>query len=241
MANAAHDIPLYIQIAKDIEHSIERGELGIGDKLMSELGMAQHYHVSRVTVRRALADLEQRGLVVSRQGMGTFVSAASIVSDFFSRRQSFLLNSLEQKKKPSTKILSKGVRTPDEILLRHTELSPGESMIRIERLRYSDDTPVTIEYDWFPQELAQMLGCDLQNKSLLRTLENDFGLFPANFTDFFRTESANAYCARRLCVPEGFPLLCVFEIVSDKDDRPIYYNDQIINPAEYAYTIKYHV
>lgn len=240
MVGSSSDLPLYLQISRDIEDSISRGELNAGDKLMTELQMAKHYSVSRVTVRRAIADLEQRGLVFSRQGMGSFVSIAYSVSDFFSRRQSFMLNSLEQKKRPSTKILSKGPRRPDSVLLKYTGLDADAGMIRIERLRFSDGSPVTIEYDWFPEKEARILSCDLENRSLLHTLESDFGLFPTCFTDYFRTEPADAYRAKLLGVAEGFPLLCVFEVVTDRDGKPIYYNDQIINHEKYSYTISYH-
>jgi DNA-binding FadR family transcriptional regulator len=67
--------PLYHQIQKDIEAQILDGRIKIGDKLMSEAEMLNHYKVGRVTIRNALSALVAAGCLRKEQGLGTFCVA----------------------------------------------------------------------------------------------------------------------------------------------------------------------
>lgn len=67
--------PMYQQIKRDIEQQILSGQIQIGDKLMSETQMLEHYHVARMTVRAALAELVSSGCLAKEQGRGTFCVA----------------------------------------------------------------------------------------------------------------------------------------------------------------------
>src|SRR3954464_6294906 len=62
----------YRQIAADLREAIRRGELAAGDKLPSETELIDHYHVARMTVRQAVAELRGEGLVVPEHGRGVF-------------------------------------------------------------------------------------------------------------------------------------------------------------------------
>ena len=66
--------PIYQVIVRDITDQIAQGGLKPGDRLESELSLAERYGVSRMTLRQALGELESSGLVVRRHGSGTFVS-----------------------------------------------------------------------------------------------------------------------------------------------------------------------
>jgi DNA-binding GntR family transcriptional regulator len=68
---------VWAQISGDIAGQVQRGELAAGDRLPSEAALAEHYGAARGTVRRALADLRDRGLIVTVFGKGTFVAGGS--------------------------------------------------------------------------------------------------------------------------------------------------------------------
>lgn len=70
---AADKEPLYVQVARSLRGRILRGELAVGQRLPTEGQMCEVYHVSRVTVRRALDELAREGLVERRRPLGTFV------------------------------------------------------------------------------------------------------------------------------------------------------------------------
>lgn len=67
-------LPIYHQIALSVQRRIASGEWGVGDRLPSEMGLAEVYGVSRVTVRQALSVLEKDGIVERKRPSGTFVT-----------------------------------------------------------------------------------------------------------------------------------------------------------------------
>ncbi|MEV0082303.1 GntR family transcriptional regulator [Saccharopolyspora sp. NPDC050642] len=66
---------MWQQVADDLVADIESGELAPGSKLPTELELAELYGVARVTVRRAVAELKERGVLAVVHGRGTFVAA----------------------------------------------------------------------------------------------------------------------------------------------------------------------
>lgn len=64
---------VYVLIADDIAGQIERGELSKGDRLPSEPDLAQHYGAAKMTVRRAMRELRERGLIRTVLGKGSYV------------------------------------------------------------------------------------------------------------------------------------------------------------------------
>lgn len=70
-------VTLWSQVAEDIEQQIDAGELEPGSKLPGEIELAGLYGVARLTVRRAVKDLAERGVLVVIHGRGTFVRSAS--------------------------------------------------------------------------------------------------------------------------------------------------------------------
>src|SRR4051794_4790346 len=70
--------PLYFQLAQAIEGAISGGSLPAGSKLENEILLAQHYGLSRPTVRRAVQELVDKGLLVRKRGVGTQVIAPQV-------------------------------------------------------------------------------------------------------------------------------------------------------------------
>lgn len=68
------EVPLYQNMIDDLIHQIEGGALPANTKLLSEAELGDAYNVSRITVRRALAELVNRGYIVKRHGIGSFVA-----------------------------------------------------------------------------------------------------------------------------------------------------------------------
>ena len=78
MVNHTSSVPLYIQLAAELEEAIYNKEYKDGEKLLSENQLCKQYSVSRITVRQALSKLEQKNLVYSVHGKGTFVRLADM-------------------------------------------------------------------------------------------------------------------------------------------------------------------
>ena len=82
------DIPLYSQLVSIIRRNIAAGTLAAGDVLPSESELCRTFDISRSTVRQAIGALETDGLVVRKQGRGTFVAEPKV------RRRAELMNAV---------------------------------------------------------------------------------------------------------------------------------------------------
>src|ERR1700712_5466490 len=66
-------VPLYYQVSQQIEHAISSGQLGPGARLDNEISLADQFGLSRPTMRRAIQELVDKGLLVRKRGVGTQV------------------------------------------------------------------------------------------------------------------------------------------------------------------------
>src|SRR5262244_1855882 len=123
---------------------MERRLLGPDDALPPERDLAEELAVSRITVRKAIDGLVEEGLLVRRQGSGTFVS--NRVEKNFSKLTSFSEDMRARGRKPRSVWLRKsaGTVTPEEALT--LRASPGTPVYRFHRIRFADDMPMSLEY-----------------------------------------------------------------------------------------------
>ena len=127
--------PLYFQLAQAIEGAITGGDLPAGSRLENEILLAQRYGLSRPTVRRAVQELVDKGLLVRKRGVGTQVIQPHV-------RRSVELTSLyddlaRDGEAPTTEVLSlERVPAPADIA-EELDLVAGEEIVVVHRLRRS--------------------------------------------------------------------------------------------------------
>ena len=139
-----HTLPLYQQLQRRLRDAIENRILGPDDALPPERDLAEELSVSRITVRKAIDGLVEEGLLVRRQGSGTFVS--NRVEKNFSKLTSFSEDMRARGRKPRSVWLNRapGTVTPEESLPLRS--SPGTPVYRFNRIRYADEVPMALEY-----------------------------------------------------------------------------------------------
>jgi GntR family transcriptional regulator len=160
-------LPLYQQLQRTLRQAIENRVLGPDDALPPERDLAEEFHVSRITVRKAIHGLVSEGLLVRRQGSGTFVSTR--VEKNFSKLTSFSEDMRARGRTPRSVWLKKtaGSVTPEEALALRS--SPGTPVYRFHRIRFADDAPMSVEY---ATVLASCLpALDAVESSLYEALE----------------------------------------------------------------------
>lgn len=136
--------PLYQQLQRALRQAIESRVLGPDDALPPERDLAEELAVSRITVRKAIDGLVEEGLLIRKQGAGTFVS--NRVEKNFAKLTSFSEDMRARGRKPHSVWLSRaaGTVTPEESLTLRS--SPGTPVYRFHRIRYADDAPMALEY-----------------------------------------------------------------------------------------------
>ena len=152
--------PLYVQLRKRIEAAITSGLLPPESALPPEREIATVTELSRVTVRKAMADLAEQGIVVQRQGSGSFVAPRKPrVEQSLSQLTSFTEDMAWRGLRADSHWLERGVFLPNADEVATLGLAPGDQVARLARLRMADGRPMAIEraslsMDVLPNPLA---------------------------------------------------------------------------------------
>lgn len=175
----AGPLSLYYQIKQQVRHSIESGELPPGTPLPSERELCELYGVSRPTVRQAMQELLNEGLLERRRGVGTYV-AQPRVRQRLGSVQGFSERMEREGRRPSTRLIEKSVLPAAEAgdnLPEDLQIPPAAQMLRLVRLRLADDEPILLETVHLPLERFPGLEtADLENESLYRALRERYGV-----------------------------------------------------------------
>ena len=207
-------LPLYKQLQRTLRQAIETRVLGPDDALPPERDLATDFNVSRITVRKAIDGLVSEGLLVRRQGSGTFVRAR--VEKNFSKLTSFSEDMRARGRNPHSVWLRKsaGTVTPEEALT--LRASPGTPVYRFHRIRFADDMPMSLEYATI---LASCLpSLDAVESSLYTALEHA-GNRPVRALQRLRAVLFTAEQAELLQAKEKGPGLLVERLGFLKDGR----------------------
>jgi len=202
--------PLYQVISRDIADQIASGSLHGGDRIDSELRLAEHYGVSRMTVRQALGELESEGLVVRRHGSGTFVSSPRPIERRTNQLGAFHEEMGLDSRAIETRLLLQEVAQPPATVAADLALSPGQTVSHLLRLRLLDGRPIAVQESWLPYVLAPGVARDgLVGGSLYRTLLERAGVEMKWAEQSVAASTATAELAGLLDVPDGSPVLSI--------------------------------
>ena len=165
---------LVIQLRDRIADLIRDEGLRPGDKLPTEAQLTARFKISRPALREALKLLEQDDIILVEHGRGRFVSAISAVQ--VDRPLTVFESVTDMTRhygyKPTNKVLSISEEAPDGTIAKKLQLQPGERVIRIERLRLENDTPIMYCLDYVPRSIIPTRLYDIDwSGSLLALLE----------------------------------------------------------------------
>ncbi len=225
--------PLYVQLMDEVEKSISQGLYKPGDKIMTEAEMAKEYGVSLITVRKAVSQLMEKGLVIKKQGKGTFVTKPKFTRNM-KKLQSFSEMCEQMGVVPGAKMLENCVIPADAKTAARLRIEPESNVVYISRLRYADQEPVQIERSFFPLKYAFLLEADFDDNSLFDYLREHAGVKVASSEKMIELCRATAEEAALLDVKKGDYLLFVRSTAFDKNGDPMYCGIQIINGDRFA-------
>lgn len=226
--------PLYIQLMTRIKNDIVAGVYQRGERVPSEQELCDSYGVSRVTVRKAMLDLVQEGLLVRRQGKGTFVAEKRIQRDL-QQFTSFTSACRQAGYTPSTRVLSVQWDEASDEEVERLHMKSGDRILEITRLRYADNLPVALEVNRFGEQYSFLVSRDL-SQSIYETLNLE-GSIPSTGEHFISLGHATPYVARHLQNNIGEALLILDEVVYDQKNEPIYSGRQWIRGDKYTFRI----
>lgn len=230
----ASPVPLYFQVAQQLEGMIDRGELPPGARLDNELQLADQTGLSRPTMRQAIQYLVDKGLLVRKRGVGT-----QVVHGRVKRRVelSSLYDDLAHaNQRPSTVVLvCAPVPATDDVAVA-LRVPPGAEVVRLERVRFASGEPLAIMHNWLPVGLADLTPEHLEEHGLYELLRGA-GVHMRVASQRIGARAATATEARLLHERRGAPLLTMTRTTYDDSGRAIEHGSHVYRPALYSFEI----
>lgn len=227
-------IPLYKQLKDLILNDIKEGRLKPNQKIPTESEFSEMFQISRMTVRKALAELVDEEVLAKKQGKGTFVQEEKMIEDL-SSPNSFTNLCRRNGKEPGGKTLKVILQESRERDRRSLKLKENEQVICVERLRTADNVPVMLENLYFPGHLKNILTEDLNDASLYQILREKHGLYSGNSVMEISICEATAEEASILETKAGKPCLLMEEIVYDQYDNPLHRTKSLLRGDKFKY------
>lgn len=233
-------IPVYFQLANKIEANIEQGVWKKGEPIPSERELIKLYSVSRITVRNAIDELVKKGKLEKIQGKGTYVLGKSIVQNL-GNLYSFTREMEKQGKISTTKVLHFLTMKADHKIAQQLGIKEHDEIIYIERLRCADEMPIMIERSYFSKaRYGFILDINLNEKSLYKTLEEDYGVCINKAIETFSGCMLTDEESKKLsCGPNQYGLLV--KRTSFSDEKVVCYSTTVASGDTFEFTIKLEV
>ena len=207
--------PLWHQVELTLRDLIERGEWSIGSQIPNEDRLSEMFGISRITVRHALRNLEASGFVRREHGRGTFVRGGVKVvgmrglTSFTEEMHTLALS-------PSTTLVDAREVSADEEVAEALQITTGDPVIRLHRLRLGDNKPIGIQVTHLPAfrvpGLVEEAG-DIQ--SLYAWLKERHDITPVHAREVYRVGSITESDADLIGQPAGTPAFEVHRITYD--------------------------
>lgn len=213
--------PVWKSIAIALTDDIALGRYETGGKLPAEAQLSARFGVNRHTVRRALAEMAEQGLVHPRRGAGVFVAAKP--TDYpIGKRVRFHQNLTREGKNPAKQILTLETRAAAASEANALQLAPGAEVHVYDGLSLADGQPIALFQSIFPADRFPGILVALQEMRSVTAALQQFGI-----DDYTRVETritaklATATQALHLKISEGSPILRTTGVNADTEGRPI--------------------
>lgn len=220
-------VPRYFQIFEELYKEITEGSYNEGDKFPSDTELVKKYEVSRGTIREALKMLYQRGMLVRKQGKGSFITYNKIEQDA-KRLMGFTELMKSHGKEPSAKILEITTKIPSSRIQRLLHLTEHDKIVKIERLRFGDNEPLIIERSYFNFDLFKdLMRFDLEKESIYLLLYNNTKIRLGEAKQSIEAIGAGQHESELLKVEPGTPLLFIKRRIKTKHGKYFQYSEDV--------------
>ncbi|MFJ6726296.1 GntR family transcriptional regulator [Streptomyces sp. NPDC091281] len=228
----ASPVPLYHQLAQQLEAAIEQGALAPGNLLGNEIDLSTRLGLSRPTVRQAIQSLVDKGLLVRRRGVGTQVvhsqvrrplELSSLYDDLETAGQRPTTQVVRDEQVPATAEIAAALGVPE-----------GTGVTLLERLRRTHGQPVAFLRNYLPPTLPELDTARLESTGLYRLLRAA-GVTLHSAHQTVGARSATADEAVLLTERTGAALLTMRRTAYDDTGRPVEYGTHIYRASRYSF------
>jgi DNA-binding GntR family transcriptional regulator len=228
-------VPLYFQVAEQLERAIVSGEIAAGERLENEIAMAQDLGLSRPTMRQAIQVLVDKGMLVRRRGVGTQVVHGQV------RRQVELTSLFDDLsaagQHPRTTVLEKVLKPADTQVAEQLQVAEGDLVWSVRRLRaIAGGEPLAIMHNYLPSSIVDLTDVDLEAQGLYSHLRD------AGFVIRVARQSIGARRVRSvestlLREEVDAPLLTMQRTAYDNLGRAVEFGRHAYRPSLYSFDV----
>jgi GntR family transcriptional regulator len=215
--------PKHAQLRETLRAQIE--VLRPDQLIPSEHVLCAQYDVSRITVRKALADLIHEGLLYTVQGKGTFVAARKFRIEWAHEMAGFHADMARRGLQVKVRVLEQAVVPADQRVADELNLRLGDPVVKIVRLRFADEQPFDIATNYTPWVVFPGLEKeDLARGSIYALIRTKYHVQIDHGVRLVEAVACLPDDARLLHVKVGAPLLLIHNTMCAASDRPVEYS-----------------
>ncbi|MNK31013.1 putative HTH-type transcriptional regulator YidP [compost metagenome] len=234
---ASNPLPLYHKVYLLLRQRLESGQFAPDEPMPGEHALAEQYGVSRLTIRRSLETLANEGLVMRRQGSGTFPSPSAVLShpQHASDIDSLLSHLSSMGEHTDVSVLEFGYEAAHPDVARRLELEPHSRVQKSVRIRRHEGHPFSHLTTYVPEAIgSRFQESDLTAQPLLEIFRR-MGIEIGGADEAITAILADLHTSGPLDVPIGSPLLSLRRLLRDRAGRPIEYLIAAYRPDRYEY------
>ena len=228
-------IPLHIQVEELIRNLIKEPDYQQGKLLPKEVELAKMLGISRNTVRQATNKLSHEKLLIRRKGIGTRAASNKVttrLSDWYSFSDEMQWQGVSM---INYEVSTNWEKASDEVA-QGLEISEGENVLKLERVRGSEEGPLVYFISYFHPRVG-LTGDEDFTRHLYEILENDYATIPFISKEEIKAMLSDELISTKLSIEEGSPILLRKRKVLDPGSRPIEYNLGFYEAEKFSYSI----
>lgn len=231
-------VPLYEQIKEILRSRILDGTYQPHQQMPSEADMMAAFDVSRITVRQALNDLQNEGLIFRIHGKGTYVSKPKAFQDL-GRLQGFGEAMRQMGYETFSRVLSVRTVVPAAQVQERLQLPKRAKVTELQRVRFLNREPISLDITYVPVSIGTRLAKeDLAARDVFVILENDYGMSLGHADLQIGSTLADEGLAPLLRIEEGSPVLFIERTTHTADGTPIDYEHLYYRGDAFQYKVR---
>ncbi|NHA67182.1 GntR family transcriptional regulator [Phycicoccus flavus] len=226
-------VPLYHQVAEQLSAAVADGRLQPGDPFENEVALAQRLGLSRPTVRRAIQEMVDQGLLVRRRGLGTHVANRKV------HRRAELTSLFDDLRREGRTPVTTVVRhelVADERAASALDLEPDTPLLLVVRVRGADGHPIAVMTNWLPPQHADITREELEDTGLYAVLRGR-GVRPAVARQTIGARMPTSVERRHLGLRGQQPVLTMTRMAFDASGRAVEFGDHCYRAEDYSIDI----
>ncbi len=225
-------IPLYSQVESKLENNIVSGLWDVGYQLPTETELAKSLEVSNITIKRAIMNLVDKGMLIRQRGRGTFVTDQQTEKNI--HKSEFIR--MDEQLSSSHDLLCSEHHKLNPSVAKKLEIAVDTEFIYLERIGYENGEKVSLEYTYIPQDIWPVEELIVnKNVFIYDVLKKFCGITLKRSKNYFSGAVANEKEVELLGVRQNTPLFVWERITFSDTDEAVEYSKFVMKQDKDKY------